>query len=221
MRPRLVATVVVTCGLVGVGTAVASQPEPVERGGPALSMTTSIMQGMTAKQSMTSAASRPADDRQGAALLKRIRKATDRFHNIATAESAGYVQLKDVNRISCITEPGMGAMGVHYVNPELITNPAIDATMPEALVFAPDRDGTLRLAALEYLVDAKTWNAANAVTKHGTNRPVLFRGHPFNVTSAPNRYGLATFYSQHVWAWKANPAGRLSMWNPAVHCSWA
>ena len=27
-----------------------------------------------------------------------------------------------------------------------------------------------------------------------------------------------TFYSQHVWAWKRNPAGPLAMWNPNVHC---
>jgi hypothetical protein len=80
------------------------------------------------------------------------------------------------------------------------------------MVYAPDRDGTLRLAAVEYLVDKKAWDATH---KHP---PVLFTGHPFSVTKAPNRYGLNTFYSQHVWVWKANPAGLLAMWNPTVHC---
>ena len=95
---------------------------------------------------------------------------------------------------------------------KLIDDPAIDPTAPEALVYAPERDGTLRLAALEYLVPKKAWNA------HHAGRPQLFTGKPFNLTAAPNRYGLPTFYSQHVWAWKTNPAGLLTMFNPTVHC---
>ena len=87
----------------------------------------------------------------------------------------------------------MGAMGVHYVNPKLIGNPAIDPTAPEALVYAPDRDGTLHLAALEYLVDKAAWKRTHR------SAPELFHGMPFAVTAAPNRYGLPTFYAQHLW----------------------
>ena len=147
--------------------------------------------------------------------VRHIRRATARFHNIATAETAGYVLLKDLDGITCIDMPGLGGMGVHYVKPELIANPAIRAGSPEALVYAPDRDGTLRLAALEYLVDRAAWDAQHP------RRPHLFRGHPFDLTPAPNRFGLDPFYSQHVWAWKANRAGLLAMWNPAVKCAWA
>jgi hypothetical protein len=147
--------------------------------------------------------------------VQQIRNATRKFHNIVTAEKAGYVPFADVNGISCIEEKGMGGMGVHYVNPKLIADPAIDPTAPEALVYAPERDGTLRLAALEYLVDKSSWDGKHA------QGPQLFRGHPFDVTTAPNRFGLNTFYSQHVWVWKHNPAGLLAMWNPTVHCSLA
>jgi hypothetical protein len=103
-------------------------------------------------------------------------------------------------------------MGVHYVNPDLISDPHIRLRHPEALVYAPDSDGTLRLAAVEYLVDKAAWLADN------TGRPRLWPHHRFDLTDAPNRYGLDPFYSQHVWAWKSNKAGLLSMWNPAVHC---
>jgi hypothetical protein len=106
----------------------------------------------------------------------------------------------------------MGGMGVHYVNPDLIADPHIRLRHPEALVYAPDPDGTLRLAAVEYLVDKAAWLADN------TGRPRLWPRHVFNFTDAPNRFGLDPFYSQHVWAWKHNSAGLLSMWNPAVHC---
>lgn len=147
--------------------------------------------------------------------VRRIRKATARFHNIANAESAGYVLLKDLQGITCIDMPGLGGMGVHYVKPALIANPAIRASAPEALVYAPDRDGTLRLAALEFLVDKASWDAGHS------RRPSLLRAHGFDFNTAPNRFGLDPFYSQHVWAWKRNRTGLLSMWNPAVHCAWA
>jgi len=177
----------------------------------------------------TASASRPAEHGQQpmsrcpvscaaakpATTVQVLRRATAKFHDIAAAEAAGYVPFRDVNGVSCISMAGMGGMGVHYVNPKYIADPAIRPTEPEALVYAPDRDGTLHLAALEYLVPRAAWDA-----KH-THGPELFAGRPFAVTKAPNRYGLPTFYNQHVWVWKANPAGMLAMWNPAVHCAGA
>ena len=84
--------------------------------------------------------------------------------------------------------PPMGAMGVHYVNGNLVGTPALLLRHPEALVYAPAR-GHLRLAALEYIVLKSTWDNA-----HGNNapRPRLY-GHRFNITPAPNRYGLPVF----------------------------
>jgi hypothetical protein len=144
--------------------------------------------------------------------VEQMREATAQFHSIKAAEAAGYVPFQDVNGISCIAEPGMGAMGVHYVNPQLIGNPSIDARKPEALVYAPGADGKLHLAALEFLVVKAAWDA------HHSSSPQLFATQHFDETAAPNRFGLPDFYSQHVWVWKNNPAGLLSMWNPNVHC---
>lgn len=147
-----------------------------------------------------------------AAQLARMRAATTRFHNIATAEDAGYGLLHDTAGITCIDMPGEGGMGVHFVNGALVGDPTLDPRRPEAVVYAPDRDGTLRLAALEFIVDKAAWDA------HHASRPALFRGAPFDLTPAPNRFGLAPFYSQHVWLFKPNRAGTLAMWNPRVHC---
>jgi len=58
---------------------------------------------------------------------------------------------------------------------------------------------------------------SKAVSGH-SKPPRLFDGTSFDQTPAPNRFGLAPFYSQHVWIWKNNPAGVLAMWNPQVHC---
>jgi hypothetical protein len=141
------------------------------------------------------------------------RQATRKFHSLATAKKAGYARFKDKNGIACIAMPPMGAMGVHYVNGNLVGTPAVLLRHPEALVYAPGH-GHLRLAALEYLVLKSAWDKV-----HGVNapRPRLY-GHRFNITHAPNRYGLPTFYSLHAWIWKHNPAGMFAMWNPAVHC---
>jgi hypothetical protein len=145
--------------------------------------------------------------------VARMRAATARFHNIATAEDAGYGVLHDTAGITCIDMPGVGGMGVHWVKGALVGDPALNLRQPEALVYAPDRDGTLRLAALEFIVDKAAWDA------HHARRPELFRGAPFDLTTSPNRFGLAPFYSQHVWIWKHNPAGTLAMWNPRVNCA--
>ncbi len=147
-----------------------------------------------------------------AVQVARMRVATAAFHNIADAQDAGYGLLHDVAGLTCIAMPGEGGMGVHFVNGDRVADPALDIRRPEALVYAPDRDGTLRLAALEFIVDKAAWDA------HHNARPRLFDGTSFDLTPAPNRFGLAPFYSQHAWIWKHNPAGALAMWNPQVHC---
>jgi hypothetical protein len=147
-----------------------------------------------------------------AAQIAEMRAATAAFRNLANAEDAGYGLLHDTAGITCIDMPGQGGMGVHWVKGALVGDPALDLRHPEALVYAPDRDGTLRLAALEFIVDKAAWDANHA------RRPQLFRGAPFDLTTAPNRFGLDPFYSQHVWIWKPNPAGIVAMWNPRVTC---
>ena len=65
------------------------------------------------------------------------RSATAKYHSLTVAKKAGYSILADTAGITCIAEPGMGAMGVHYVKGDLVKDPAIDSAHPEALVYAP------------------------------------------------------------------------------------
>jgi hypothetical protein len=140
-----------------------------------------------------------------------VRSAMNKYHSIAKAEKHHYGMLLDLDKIACIDMPGMGGMGVHWAKPALVGDPAIEKKHPEALVYAPASDGTLELAAVEYVVIRKDWLATH------TERPSLF-GHKFNFTKAGNRFGLPAYYSLHVWIWKHNPAGTFAMWNPTVHC---
>jgi hypothetical protein len=161
------------------------------------------------------------EQHESAALTAPARSATAKYNSNTVAKKAGYSILADSAGITCIAEP---QMGVHYVNGDLVKNPAIDATHPEALVYAPDRHGGLHLAALEYVVIKADWDANQlrppslGVGVRTPPAPPMLFGREFNFTDAPNRYGLPPFYSLHAWIWKDNPAGTFEMWNPSVHC---
>jgi hypothetical protein len=146
---------------------------------------------------------------------------TAKYQSLDAAKKSGYSILADTAGITCIAEPQMGAMGVHYVKGDLVKDPAIEAARPEALVYAPDRHGGLHLAAVEYVVIKSDWDARNSLAGAPPwvkpVPPVLF-GQEFNFTDVPNRYGLPPFYSLHAWIWKDNPMGTFEMWNPSVHC---
>jgi hypothetical protein len=144
--------------------------------------------------------------------LDRVRHATARYHDLDVAQANGYGLLLDADGIACIDMPGLGAMGVHYVNGDLVGDGRVVATRPEAMVYRPDRHGRLRLAAVEYVVFQSAWDATH-------NRPPSLFGRRFDVTASPNRYGLPAFYSLHAWVWQRNPAGTFAMWNPRVTCA--
>ncbi len=158
----------------------------------------------------------------GQSDLAGARNATARFHDLAAANAAGYsVEVADLQQLTCIADPGgAGAMGIHYLNPGLVpelfdpTAPAaVDASTPELLVYAPDRDGgPKRLVALEYLTIKASWDA-----QHNGVPPSLF-GQPFNETPAGNRFGLPAYYSLHAWIWDPNPTDMFAPWNPRVSC---
>ncbi|MCY1138064.1 hypothetical protein OWR29_08650 [Actinoplanes sp. Pm04-4] len=143
--------------------------------------------------------------------LDRLKHDSAKYKRVAVAEKAGYGRFLDQDGIACIDMPGMGAMGVHYVNGDLVGDGKIKARTPEAMVYEPDRAGKLRLVAVEYVVIKQAWDA-------GHHQPPALYGHRFDFTDSPNRYGLPPFYSLHVWVWKHNPAGTFTMWNPRVHC---
>lgn len=158
---------------------------------------------------VTTASITTAQDAQGD--LAGVRNATAAFHALSAAEASGYTLFKDAAGVACIDNPGVGAMGVHYVNGALVGSGTIDPLKPQAVVYEPD-GGRLHLVAVEYVVFQATWDATH------TARPALF-GQTFMLTLTGNRYGLPAFYSLHAWIWKPNPSGMFSMWNPNVSCA--
>jgi hypothetical protein len=140
------------------------------------------------------------------ALVRVVRNATRKYRDVSQAIADGY-QLQ----FGCVTGSHEGAMGLHYVNSDLVGDPTLDAARPELLVYEPLPYGKARLVAVDYLVFKDAWDASNPAT------PKLM-GQLFHLFDSPNRYGLPAFYTLHVWAWKNNPSGTFANWNPDVSC---
>jgi hypothetical protein len=131
-------------------------------------------------------------------LADKVRAADARFADVAVAKAEGYAP------IPCVSGPDGGAMGIHYVNQKLLDDPAVDVGHPEAVLYEPQADGSLKLVAVEY------------ITEKG---PGALGGQLFSFTNEPNRYGLPAYYALHVWAWRDNPMGVFADMNPTVSCS--
>ena len=149
--------------------------------------------------------------------LAQVRRATARFHDLDAAISAGY-QLGWVNGsnvriltgcVANVANPTAGAMGYHYINPQLVADNAVDPLKPEALVYESTADGGRKLVAVEWIVRSAQSN-------------------PPGVSEAPSVLGMEmhilvpppgpAFYLMHAWIWKHNPAGMMADWNPEVTC---
>ena len=137
---------------------------------------------------------------QNADLAQQVRMANSRFADVTQATREGYTP------IPCVSGVDGGAMGIHYVNADLIKDDVLDIAKPEAVMYEPDAHGNLKLVAVEYIT---------------TKGPASLGGQLFSLTGAPNRYGLPAFYELHVWAWRDNPKGVFADMNPSVSCAHA
>src|SRR6476646_6838301 len=149
----------------------------------------------------------PEQQRRAGALLKIVREATERFKDVHVAEAEGYAL-----QFGCVSGPDSGAMGLHYVNGDLVNSGVLDATRPQIVVYEAMPDGSLKLIGADYLLIADAWNA-----KH--QGPPELMGQLFHLFESPNRFGLPAFYTLHVWAWKSNPKGAFVNWHPNVSCA--
>jgi len=137
--------------------------------------------------------------------LARAQAATARYNYEPFAVADGY-QRDD----HCVEAPGLGAMGIHYVNFERLG--AMDVTRPDILLYANGPGGRRQLVAVEYF-QAKDPNVTT-----DADRPSLF-GHPFDGPMPGHFLGQPVHYDLHVWLWRANPAGLFTPFNPALSCS--
>ena len=145
--------------------------------------------------------------------LATVKAVTARFASIEQAEKAAYGVF-----YRCTEQPGVGTMGQHYANGDLVGDPAVDPRRPEVLVYEPLPDGRNKLVALEYVQLAPgSLRTDPAPTVFGIS--MKWTPGPENVEGLPaNRYGLPNFYQLHYWLYQPNPLGTFADWNPTVSC---
>jgi hypothetical protein len=130
--------------------------------------------------------------------LAALRAATAPYHEIETAVAAGFTKIT-----GCLSDPVKGGMGVHYgLVSRFDATPEFNA--PELLVYEPEKNGKLRLVAIEFAVPFDAWTSEEP--------PVLF-GQTFHQNFT---FGL---WVLHAWIWKDNPSGLFTDYNPQATCA--
>lgn len=155
-----------------------------------------LLENELATNANTSAASGAARTPESG-LVKSVRRATSKFHSTTQAIEAGY-EPDD----HCVSAPGLGGMGFHWVNPSLV-DPVFDPLKPEAILYAMGPGGNLRLMAVEYIVI-------------DVGQPVpMFGDQQFDVGGTPVP---VPHWSLHVWLYENNPSGIFAPFNPNISC---
>ncbi len=140
-------------------------------------------------------------------FVRTVRQATARYRDVQLAEADGYHL-----HFGCVTGSDAGAMGLHYVNMDLVGDGVLDPARPEIVIYEPLPGGRLKLIGADFLVLAEQWHAENAA-------PPELGGQLLHLFESPNRFGLPAFYTLHVWAWKDNPSGMFTNWHSRVSCA--
>ena len=169
----------------------------------------------------------------GEPTLAQVRAATERFRDVEVALAEGYVRdpFDLCDTAAMMGRPSsLGAMGVHYVRPDLLgitapPSPRVDGhgthtdfRVPGILIYEPQSDGSMALVAVENLVFAKAWRAA------GHSVPPTFHGVPYDSmiddpeTEADEAHMFEPHFDRHVWIYRENPNGVFAPFNPAVTC---
>jgi hypothetical protein len=149
----------------------------------------------------------------GQSDVQAAKAATAQFHDLTVASAAGFGQPPAPAPLHfCISSlDNTGAMGFHYINGGNLDK-VLDPTLPEVLVYAPDKHGRLKLAALEYVIFQSAWYEDHA---QGT-MPMLF-GQDFMPNNG-SRFEIPPFFALHVWLFQDNPSGMFAPFNPNVSC---
>lgn len=135
-------------------------------------------------------------------LIDEVRAATQSFHNIESAMTAGWD-----NPISpCVVHPELGGMGYHYGRMEFFDG-RINHLEPQVLLYEPLENGSLAFVGVEYIIPFD-------ILSSDSEPPVIF-----NQQYHPNHdLGI---WALHMWTEKENPSGMFADFNLNVSCQFA
>lgn len=128
--------------------------------------------------------------------LAGVRAATAAFHDVDSAQTAGYILLP----LPCFDKPGVGGMGIHYLKGSFVSSTPT-ANKPQVLVYEVVGDQRY-LVAVEYIVPY-------SLVATSAQAPSLFS------QSFHHNDALGLWYL-HAWIWRQNPLGMFADYNPKV-----
>ena len=164
--------------------------------------------------------------------IEAIKQATARFEDVNVALAEGYIPDPSGHCVDAKAEglpAEWGAMGVHYMRPDVIGVTAVaprvygtglntDFLKPSVLLYEPQADGSMKLVGAENVVFEKAWkDAGNEEGPMSTGRAWDYMADDPN-TPADEAHGFEPHYDQHVW-FVNNPAGQLMPFNPEITCA--
>ncbi|HEX2168023.1 MAG TPA: hypothetical protein VHG09_12390 [Longimicrobiales bacterium] len=137
--------------------------------------------------------------------LEELSSAVEPLRDLAAAQNVGYEVLvtHPTNGNECLRHPDLGAMGYHYLNPDLVDE-SVAVTTPEVLIYERNAAGSYEFVAVEYIVPF-------AIRARDAQPPELF-GREFKQNDTFNLWAL------HAWVGKDNPSGVFADYNPDVSC---
>lgn len=141
--------------------------------------------------------------------LAQVRQATAKYHDVNVALAEGFIRTPH-----CIEEPGLGGMGMHFINPARLMDTAINILEPEILLYIETEDG-MKLLGVEY------WFSIGApdtpIPNPAPASPTIF-GRLLDGPMLAHEPGQPPHYDLHAWVWTANPSGIFAPFNPNVSC---
>ena len=157
--------------------------------------------------------------------LQQLARQLEPYKSVEYAMDQGYIKTS-----ACEVHPTLGAMGFHYVRPDLLgLTPPVDGRVngtgtytgvnpPPILLYAPDGHGGEKLVGIELLVFAEAWHAE-------TKQAPKFRGREYDymaddpATPQDEAHGFMPHYDLHIWLYESNPSGMYAQWNPDLDCN--
>jgi hypothetical protein len=140
--------------------------------------------------------------------LAQVRQATAKYHDVNVALADGFIRTPE-----CVESPD-GGMGIHFINPARLMDPAENILEPEILLYVESGNG-LKLIGVEYFYGIGAPDTP--IPNPAPPAPILF-GRPFDGPMEQHEPGQPPHYDLHVWVWQGNPSGVFAPFNPNVSC---
>ena len=140
--------------------------------------------------------------------LAQLRRATAKYHDVNVALADGFIRTP-----ACVESPD-GGMGIHFIHPARLMDPAINLLEPEILLYVESGNG-LKLLGVEYFQGI---GAPDTPIPNPAPPAAVILGRPLDGPMDAHEEGQPPHYDLHAWIWQGNPSGIFAPFNPSVSC---